>query len=187
MPVESLDCMLPHVRGWACIADSDCFLSAQAAWELVLTGSIPVAMLCLRFDALQVRAGGVWHCWCIQDMRCHDRVSVSCPCRDCSSVLSDASISMPPSFLPLQGRQGNASFRQQLKMEANFLSPPLQELRQWRNIAFCLAQLGMGERGLRRMADLLRCYKAALHDGEVLACLQVGQPGIGAVLHCGAA
>ena len=58
-------------------------------------------------------------------------------------------------------------------MVADFLGP-LQELRQWRNIAFCLAQLGMGERGLRRMADLLRCYKAALHDGEVLACLQVG-------------
>ena len=88
-----------------------------------------------------------------------------------------------PHPCPCRSGKGNdiTQLCQQLQTEANFLPPSLQELRQWRNIAFCLSQLSMGDRGLRRMADLLRCYKAALHDGEVLACLQVGQPGIGAV------
>ena len=50
----------------------------------------------------------------------------------------------------------------------------MQDAAQWHNIAFCLSQLNMGEKGFRKMADMLRCYKDALYDEEILACFQVG-------------
>lgn len=51
--------------------------------------------------------------------------------------------------------------------------PLEQECKQWRNIAFCLGQLSIGEKGFRKMVDLFRCYKDSLADHHTLACFQV--------------
>ena len=49
----------------------------------------------------------------------------------------------------------------------------MQERKQWRNIGFCLGQLSIGEKGLRKMADMFRCYKDCLADPQVLTFFQV--------------
>lgn len=38
---------------------------------------------------------------------------------------------------------------------------------QWRNVAFCLGQLPLSEKGVRKLAECFKLYKAALADGEV--------------------
>ena len=48
-----------------------------------------------------------------------------------------------------------------------------QDHKQWRNIAFCLGQLSIGEKGFRKMVDMLRCYKDSLADPDILAFFQV--------------
>jgi hypothetical protein len=53
------------------------------------------------------------------------------------------------------------------------LSVCVQDHKQWRNIAFCLGQLSIGEKGFRKMADLFRCYKDSLADPDILAFFQV--------------
>ena len=53
------------------------------------------------------------------------------------------------------------------------LSAHVQDHKQWRNIAFCLGQLSIGEKGFRKMADLFRCYKDSLADSDVLTFFQV--------------
>lgn len=40
---------------------------------------------------------------------------------------------------------------------------------QWRNIAFCLTQLPISDKGLKRLADGFKLYKHSLHDAEVAA------------------
>ncbi|KAL0043109.1 hypothetical protein WJX79_009421 [Trebouxia sp. C0005] len=47
-----------------------------------------------------------------------------------------------------------------------------QDHKQWRNIAFCLGQLSIGEKGFRKLADLFRCYKDSLADPDILAFFQ---------------
>lgn len=49
----------------------------------------------------------------------------------------------------------------------------MQDHKQWKNIAFCLGQLSIGEKGFRKMADLFRCYKDSLADPDILAFFQV--------------
>lgn len=60
----------------------------------------------------------------------------------------------------------------------------MQDHKQWRNIAFCLGQLSIGEKGFRKLADLFRCYKDSLADPDILAFFQVTphHNGIAAVL-----
>ncbi len=48
-----------------------------------------------------------------------------------------------------------------------------QDQKQWRNIAFCLGQLSIGEKGFRKMADMFRCYKDSLADPDILTFFQV--------------
>ena len=42
-----------------------------------------------------------------------------------------------------------------------------QDASQWRNVAFCLAQLPISEKGTRKLAECFKLYKAALADAEV--------------------
>lgn len=48
-----------------------------------------------------------------------------------------------------------------------------QDGKQWRNIAFCLSQLSIGEKGFRKMVDMFACYKDSLADPNILAFFQV--------------
>jgi hypothetical protein len=45
--------------------------------------------------------------------------------------------------------------------------PPLLRAKAPRDIAYCLSQLSVGERGLRRLAEAWKLYEGALHDPSV--------------------
>ena len=49
----------------------------------------------------------------------------------------------------------------------------VQEPAAARNIAFCIGQLALSDKALRRLADAWKCYHAALADEAVLAHFQV--------------
>lgn len=42
-----------------------------------------------------------------------------------------------------------------------------EDTAQWRNIAFCLAQLPLSEKGIKKLAECFKLYKTALADSEV--------------------
>ena len=49
----------------------------------------------------------------------------------------------------------------------------VQDMKQWRNIAFCLSQLSVGDKGFHKLADMFAAYKDSLGDPQVYSCFQV--------------
>ena len=49
----------------------------------------------------------------------------------------------------------------------------LQDVKQWRNIAFCLSQLSIGDKGFHKLADMFPAYKDSLGDPQVYSCFLV--------------
>lgn len=49
----------------------------------------------------------------------------------------------------------------------------MQDVKQWRNIAFCLSQLSIGDKGFHKLADMFPAYKDSLGDSRIHAHFQV--------------